>query len=65
MTDDTFDLITFDCYGTLIDWEQGIINAFQSEAALAGMVLDDDKIIFMEQPPDMELADCKKFVLRL
>ena len=24
-----FDVITFDCYGTLIDWESGIGNAFQ------------------------------------
>jgi 2-haloalkanoic acid dehalogenase type II len=26
----TFEVITFDCYGTLIDWETGIRNAFQS-----------------------------------
>jgi 2-haloacid dehalogenase len=24
-----FDALTFDCYGTLIDWERGILNAFQ------------------------------------
>ena len=24
---DRFDLLTFDCYGTLVDWEAGIINA--------------------------------------
>jgi 2-haloacid dehalogenase len=24
-----FEAITFDCYGTLIDWEQGILNALQ------------------------------------
>ena len=24
-----FDVITFDCYGTLIDWESGIRNSFQ------------------------------------
>ncbi|HMG33531.1 MAG TPA: HAD family hydrolase [Blastocatellia bacterium] len=25
-----FDIVTFDCYGTLIDWESGIFNAFQT-----------------------------------
>lgn len=25
-----FDIITFDCYGTLIDWESGIADAFRS-----------------------------------
>ena len=24
-----FKVLTFDCYGTLIDWESGIWNAFQ------------------------------------
>ncbi len=42
---DTFDIITFDCYGTLIDWEGGIISAFQSEAAKDGVALRDDEII--------------------
>jgi FMN phosphatase YigB (HAD superfamily) len=25
-----FDALTFDCYGTLIDWESGIVTALQS-----------------------------------
>lgn len=40
-----FDLITFDCYGTLIDWEGGITEAFQREAALDGKRLDRQEII--------------------
>jgi 2-haloacid dehalogenase/putative hydrolase of the HAD superfamily len=28
--------VTFDIYGTLIDWEQGILDAFAKEAAKAG-----------------------------
>jgi 2-haloalkanoic acid dehalogenase type II len=40
-----FDLITFDCYGTLIDWESGIVNAFQSEAARGGVQLQRPEII--------------------
>jgi len=40
-----FDIITFDCYGTLVDWESGIISAFQSEAARNGIELKGDQII--------------------
>ena len=29
MNYDDFKLLSFDCYGTLIDWESGIWNAFQ------------------------------------
>ena len=30
-----YDVVTFDCYGTLIDWEGGIGAAFAEEAAAA------------------------------
>jgi 2-haloalkanoic acid dehalogenase type II len=33
------DFVTFDCYGTLIDWERGIGDAFVSAAAAAGVEL--------------------------
>jgi 2-haloalkanoic acid dehalogenase type II len=32
-----YDVITFDCYGTLIDWESGIVNAFATEANQRGV----------------------------
>jgi 2-haloacid dehalogenase len=32
--------VTFDVYGTLIDWEQGVIDAFQKEAARDGFTID-------------------------
>jgi 2-haloalkanoic acid dehalogenase type II len=32
-----YDLITFDCYGTLIDWESGILSAFSAEAERRGV----------------------------
>jgi 2-haloalkanoic acid dehalogenase type II len=34
-----FDVITFDCYGTLIDWESGITNAFLRAAREDGITL--------------------------
>ena len=35
-----YDFITFDCYGTLIDWERGIAGAFAEAAAEDGVRLD-------------------------
>ncbi len=35
-----YDIITFDCYGTLIDWERGIGDAFIEAAAAGGVALD-------------------------
>jgi 2-haloacid dehalogenase/putative hydrolase of the HAD superfamily len=38
-------VVTFDCYGTLIDWETGIWNAFREAAAHDGVTFDRDKLI--------------------
>jgi 2-haloalkanoic acid dehalogenase type II len=40
MADRLFDIVTFDCYGTLIDWERGIRAAFAAEAVRSGSPLD-------------------------
>ncbi len=34
---DSFDLLTFDCYGTLVDWEAGIIVAVREACAAHGL----------------------------
>ena len=38
-------LVTFDVYGTLIDWEQGIVEAFEKEAARDGFTIDREELI--------------------
>jgi 2-haloalkanoic acid dehalogenase type II len=38
-------VVTFDCYGTLIDWETGIWNAFREAASHDGVTLDREKLI--------------------
>jgi 2-haloalkanoic acid dehalogenase type II len=38
--DRPFDIVTFDCYGTLVDWEQGIGLALAAMARSAGAALD-------------------------
>ncbi len=42
-----FAYVTFDCYGTLIDWETGIRNAFLTAAREDGVRLDEAQIIPM------------------
>ena len=37
--------ITFDCYGTLIDWETGAYEAFQKEADRDGFTIDRARLI--------------------
>ena len=40
-----YDVITFDCYGTLIDWENGIADAFLRNAAADGVELRRDEVL--------------------
>jgi 2-haloacid dehalogenase len=37
--------VTFDCYGTLIDWEQGVYDAFQKEADKDGFTIDREVLM--------------------
>ena len=37
--------ITFDCYGTLIDWETGAFDAYAAEAARDGFTIERDTLI--------------------
>ena len=40
-----YDVVTFDCYGTLVDWEAGITRAFVDAAARAGVQVDAGKVL--------------------
>ncbi|HET9497583.1 MAG TPA: haloacid dehalogenase type II [Candidatus Limnocylindria bacterium] len=40
-----FEVLTFDCYGTLIDWEAGILGAAQPILANHGVTLSDDEVL--------------------
>src|SRR5215212_10270004 len=37
--------VTFDCYGTLIDWESGAYDAFQKEADRDGFTVDKNALV--------------------
>jgi 2-haloacid dehalogenase len=46
MLDDTrFEALTFDCYGTLIDWETGLVEAFRPVLAAHGVTAGDEEIL--------------------
>jgi 2-haloacid dehalogenase len=40
-----FDVITFDCYGTLIDWETGLLNALRPLRAMSSRTLSDHEVL--------------------
>jgi 2-haloacid dehalogenase len=52
----TINWVTFDVYGTLIDWETGVHDAFKAEAARDGFTIDRDELIpmFHEISRDIE-----------
>ncbi len=41
----TIRAMTFDCYGTLIDWEQGILSALRPLCERSGVVAHDDELL--------------------
>ncbi len=40
-----FDILTFDCYGTLIDWERGILAALRRVLDPRGITASDDELL--------------------
>ncbi|MGH9440782.1 MAG: HAD family hydrolase [Thermoanaerobaculia bacterium] len=54
--DRVFDVVTFDCYGTLIDWEEGISSAILSAAERDGRELERAAVLraYSEIEPQVE-----------
>ena len=42
---DAFDALTFDCYGTLIDWETGLLAALHTALDGQGVTEDDEALL--------------------
>ena len=40
-----FEILTFDCYGTLIDWETGILSALHRILSAHGKKIDDATLL--------------------
>jgi 2-haloalkanoic acid dehalogenase type II len=58
----SFKALTFDCYGTLIDWESGILAELKPWVAGSGRTLSDDQILegFGEEESRCETATPSK-----
>jgi len=54
MTDKQFDIVTFYCYGTLVDWDAGISAAFESIAAETGVSASELRSSYEEIEPSVE-----------
>lgn len=56
---DAFDVLTFDCYGTLIDWATGIPNALRPILETYDVDLDDDRLfsLYAQFERDVEAGD--------
>jgi 2-haloalkanoic acid dehalogenase type II len=51
-----YDVVTFDCYGTLIDWERGIWESIQAAAQSVGAHPERDAVLaaYAEIEPEIE-----------
>jgi 2-haloacid dehalogenase len=58
-----FDALTFDCYGTLIDWETGILDALRPVLARHGAERDDDALLaaFARHEADLEAGPYRSY----
>jgi 2-haloalkanoic acid dehalogenase type II len=58
-----YDVITFDCYGTLIDWNRGIADALQSAARAAGANVTAERVlaIYHEIEPQVQAASFRPY----
>ncbi len=54
-----YDVLSFDCYGTLVDWANGILEALRPVLVRHGMNLDDDRILelYAETESDLETGE--------
>ena len=53
-----FAALSFDCYGTLIDWETGILATLRPWAARHGLAVNDDALLaeFSRVEPELQAA---------
>jgi len=58
-----YDVVTFDCYGTLIDWERGIRDAFAAVATAIRVPVDPDRALalYAEIEPVVEAETFRSY----
>lgn len=57
------DVLTFDCYGTLVDWERGIGDAFDAAARADGVTLDRAAVLaaYLELEPAVQAERYRRY----
>ncbi|MEA2674218.1 MAG: 2-haloacid dehalogenase [Chloroflexota bacterium] len=60
---DDFDVLTFDCYGTLIDWETGLLNALRAPLAAHGVEAPDGAVLeaFARHEAELEAGPYRRY----
>jgi 2-haloacid dehalogenase len=60
---DRFDVLTFDCYGTLIDWEAGILAALRAPLGAHGVAESDDDVLaaFARHEAEIEAGPYRRY----
>jgi 2-haloalkanoic acid dehalogenase type II len=61
MTKKLYDVVTFDCYGTLINWDAGITEAFGRIAGLLGVSARDLRASYEEIEPIVEAEEYRPY----
>ncbi len=58
-----FDIITFDCYGTLIDWDGGIAESFKDAALVDGVKLERERVlsVYHEVEPTVQQDEYRSY----
>ena len=58
-----FDALTFDCYGTLVDWEQGILAGVRPVLQTHGIELNDDEVLeaYARQEAELESGEYLRY----
>lgn len=61
--DRSYDVLTFDCYGTLIDWEAGISAAFERAAVIDGRRINRATVLaaYMQVEPVVEAETFRRY----
>ncbi len=56
-------ILTFDCYGTLVDWERGIAAAFAEIAAESGAAAPADRVLelYARIEPEVEAGEYRSY----
>ena len=58
-----YDIITFDCYGTLVDWDGGIAGAFERFATARDLPFDRERVleIYHQEEPKVQAAEFRPY----